>query len=394
MLLPFLVVLFAHKDVLAFNAQLFRVASKMHLTLSASPSNSVDNNDASSSSSSSSSGGFGTKPTQTNRKKRKRKRKVNENASKPCRPVENIILPSKKEAPSMSEAPPLPPSDSSIDSSRNLVRGGKAFCHRISSRDAAQLIEKQYDLGEPGLLIITTDASGGSGRFHGLCAILRNINASQATDSVSIATRRTRAVQQCTGKRKSRTRRTSRFRRIGSGRVLGVPPEISAVSLGLRAALKEISPDDRSSILLLVDCERTITYVCDGLYEDGDPLHRALRALADETNCGTIHVASVASVSKLRFDGFFDHAAADYLAGIARGRPNPDTFVLIDEKCCEIKCKQLLENDLEWLGSSEDEIGTLNLSSGSLARDREEGRARIDRLTKRISEEFGDCALN
>ena len=175
--------------------------------------------------------------------------------------------------------------------------------------------------------------------------------------------------------------------------MLGVPAEISAVSLGLRAALSEISTVDRSSILLLVDCERTITYMCDGLYEDGDPVYRALQSLAGDTNSGAISIASVASVSKLRFDGFFDHAAADYLASIARGRPNQNADGLIDEKYCGIECKPLNEKDLEWLGSTEDEMETMNISSGSLARDREEGRARIHRLTQRIVEAFGSCSL-
>ena len=388
MFLPSLIALFALKYAFAFKAFPCRVksASKKHLTLSAS--NSEDNAGASASS-----GGFGTKPAPNIKNKRKRKRAVN--AEKVYRPAENIILPSKKETSIVSEAPPLLSSDSSTDSSKNAKLDERALCRRMASKNAAKMIKNKYELGDPGLLVITTDASGGSGRFHGLCAILRQINKNdnQTTDSVSIATRRTRAVQQCTGKRKSRTRRTSRARRIGSGRVLGVPAEISAVSLGLRAALSDISPNDRSSILLLVDCERTITYMCDGLYEDGDLVYRALQTLAGDTNSGAISIASVASVSKLRFDGFFDHAAADYLAGIARGRTNPDTDRLIDENYCGIECKPLNEKDLEWLGSSEDDIGTLNLSSGSLARDREEGRARIHRLIIRISEAFGSFSL-
>ena len=388
MFLPSLIALFALKYAFAFKAFPCRVksASKKHLTLSAS--NSEDNAGASASS-----GGFGTEPAPNIKNKRKRKRAVN--AEKVYRPAENIILPSKKETSIVSEAPPLLSSDSSIDSSKNAKLDERALCRRMASKNAAKMIKNKYELGDPGLLVITTDASGGSGRFHGLCAILRQINKNdnQTTDSVSIATRRTRAAQQCTGKRKSRTRRTSRARRIGSGRVLGVPAEISAVSLGLRAALSDISPNDRSSILLLVDCERTITYMCDGLYEDGDLVYRALQTLAGDTNSGAISIASVASVSKLRFDGFFDHAAADYLAGIARGRTNADTDRLIDENYCGIECKPLNEKDLEWLGSSEDDIGTLNLSSGSLALDREEGRARIHRLINRISEAFGSSSL-
>ena len=114
-------------------------------------------------------------------------------------------------------------------------------CRRISSRDASALIEKQYSSKQSNFLLITSDASGGSGRFHGLCAILRLLNGhDDSYDSVSIAARRTRAVQQCTGKRKSRTRRSSRDRKIGAGRVLGLPSEISAVSLGLRTALDVI----------------------------------------------------------------------------------------------------------------------------------------------------------
>jgi len=167
-----------------------------------------------------------------------------------------------------------------------------------------------------------------------------------------------------------------------------VPAELSAVSLGLRAALDEISAEDRSNILLLIDCERTIAYLCGGLYEEGDPLSRALQSLSGETESNFISVASVASVSKLRFDGFFDHASADYIAGLVRGRSNPDADVLIDEDIKQLECKRLQDTDLEWLCASEDEIDKDHLSSGSLARDREEGRARIDRLTGRISSDL------
>ena len=262
-------------------------------------------------------------------------------------------------------------------------------CRRISSRDAEGLIRTQYSSRHGNLLLITSDASGGSGRFHGLCAVLRLLNGhDDSQDAVSIAARRTRAVQQCTGKRKSRSRRASRDRKIGSGRVLGFPPEIAAVSLGLRTALNEISAEHRSDILLLVDCERTITYLCDGLYEDNDPISRALQDLSDATKSNYIFVASVSSVSKLRFDGFFDHASADYIAGLVRGRRNTDASNLLYDGENPIKCMRLRNTDLEWLGSSEDEIEKENLSSGSLARDREEGRLRIDRLTERISADY------
>ena len=359
----------------------------VRIPLRAGATNSADNNAAPSSV------GFGPRPFQKKQQRQRQAAAVNARS-----PAKNLILARNKS----SEAPPLPPSDDlSLESSTSVVVDGKALCHRVSSKSAARLIQTEYERGQPGLLVITTDASGGSGRFHGLCAILRQINngldqttdsvnngLGQTTDSVSIATRRTRAVQQCTGKRKSRTRRASRARRIGSGRVLGVPAEISAVSLGLRAALNEISPDDRSNILLLVDCERAISYLCDGLYEDGDMIFRTLQSLANHTKSGVLSVASVASVSKLRFDGFFDHAAADYMAGIARGRSNQDSDSLIDGEYHRLQCPKLQEDDLNWLGASEDKIGTLNISSGSLARDREEGRARIDRLAKRISSQF------
>jgi len=138
-----------------------------------------------------------------------------------------------------------------------------------------------------------------------------------------------------------------------------------------------------------VDCERTITYLCDGLYDDGDTIYYALEGLADDASSGAINVASVASVSKLRFDGFFDHAAADYIAGITRRTPNQDTDKLVSDCLGGIQCKPLLQSDLQWLGESGGAMGDLHLSSGSLARDREEGQARIQRLAERISSEFG-----
>ena len=53
-----------------------------------------------------------------------------------------------------------------------------------------------------------------------------------------------------------------------------------------------------------------------------------------------------------------------------------------------MKCMRLRNTDLEWLGSSEDGIEKENISSGSLARDRDEGRLRIDRLAVRTSADF------
>ena len=348
---------------------------------------------------SSSAVGFGTKPPQKKQKRGRRKISPTARPSKLYQAVENLIFPPTQTNVSLvpSEVSQLSNCDlaTSYEGREKIVKE-TAVCQRISSRDAEALIRKQYEFRTCNLLVITTDASGGSGRFHGLCSVLRCINGhqAQAADSVSIATRRTRAVQQCTGKRKSRTRRTTRARRIGSGRVLGVPAEISAVSLGLRAALNEIPLTDRSNILLLVDCERTIAYLCDGLYEQGDPIYLNLRGLAKDTASGAISVASVASVSKLRFDGFFDHAAADYLAGIARGRPNQNSDYLIDERLHRMISNRLQAGDLEWLSCSEDDIKHLNTSSGSRARDREEGQARIDRLAKRISGEYGSDTLN
>ena len=49
---------------------------------------------------------------------------------------------------------------------------------------------------------------------------------------------------------------------------------------------------------------------------------------------------------------------------------------------------RLRNTDLEWLGSSEDGIEKENISSGSLARDRDEGRLRIVRLAVRTSADF------
>ena len=169
MFLLSLIALFALKYAFAFNAYPCRVPSNMHLIPSASASKSADNDGAAASS-----GGFGTKPAPKIENKRKRRRAVN--APKVYRPAENVILPSKRETSVVSEASPLPSSDSSTDSSKNVLGDGRAFCHRMPSKNAAEMIQKQYERREPGLLVITTDASGGSGRFHGLCAILRQVN--------------------------------------------------------------------------------------------------------------------------------------------------------------------------------------------------------------------------
>eukprot|EP00563_Minutocellus_polymorphus_P018681 CAMPEP_0197724802 /NCGR_PEP_ID=MMETSP1434-20131217/6575_1 /TAXON_ID=265543 /ORGANISM="Minutocellus polymorphus, Strain CCMP3303" /LENGTH=347 /DNA_ID=CAMNT_0043310199 /DNA_START=1 /DNA_END=1041 /DNA_ORIENTATION=+ len=298
----------------------------------------------------SSSGGFGAAPAPKKRTNRKRKRALKTPFEpQQSQPIENLTLAPSRGPAVSSEAPQLTSFESSLYQSACSENEEKTtLCSRISSVGAAALIKSRYECKTRDLLVITSDASGGSGRFHGLCAVLRHIHNSQ--DSLSIATRRTRVVHQCTGKRKSRTRRASRARKIGAGRVLGMPAELSAVSLGLRAALEEISAEDGCNILLLIDCERTIAYLCDGLYEEGDPINRALQSLLGETESNFIRVASVASVSKLRFDGFFDHALADYIAGLVRGRPNPDADVLIHEDMKQLECKRLHDTDLEWLG--------------------------------------------
>ena len=299
----------------------------------------------------------------------------------------------------------------------------KLLFSRISSSEAAELIESSSRdgtaCGNNGLLVITTDASGGSGRFHGLCAILRQIGAAQSDvettikqsrkDIVSIISRRTRTVQQCTGRRKSKRRRSNRARRIGKGMgsVLDIPAELSAAVLGIRAALDYVSKHQRPQILLLLDCERSLNYLCDGLYDGGDALGRALEALTDDTSNGAISVAAVASVSKSRYDGFFDHAVADYIAGLARGRPNSSTS---DSSAEEKRCPALNECDLQWLASSDVKtdyastdpnsrtsntvssaaVMTVGEKLTAISQSREEGKLRIDRLLERIEKELGD----
>ena len=108
-------------------------------------------------------------------------------------------------------------------------------CVRIASAEAAGLIRE----GAVSV-VVTSDASGGSGRFHGLCAVLRRLgragggdgngngsggNGGGRPDLVTVVARRTRSANRGTGGRKARAARRGGGR--GGGTVGGASPPSS-----------------------------------------------------------------------------------------------------------------------------------------------------------------------
>lgn len=315
-------------------------------------------------------------------------------------------------------------------------------CVRIASAEAAGLIRE----GAVSV-VVTSDASGGSGRFHGLCAVLRRLgragggdgngngsggNGGGRPDLVTVVARRTRSANRGTGGRKARAARRGGGRGGGHGGG-GVPPELAAACLGIRAAAAEAAAGRRSgaatSVLVLTDCERSLARLSEaGLGSDegggggrrrreeaaeAAAVARSLRELfggsGDGARAPAVYLAKVASVSRRsQFDGFFDHATADAVSGWVRGVPNAGSRsgrggegggVPLLPSARPVR--PLGRDDLGWLETSDlaEGGGGGGTAAAAAARpapttlgpsqDRGAGMLRIGRLARRMEEELG-----
>jgi hypothetical protein len=205
-------------------------------------------------------------------------------------------------------------------------------CQRISSLDAASLIENAYRSDgsserartQQSLLLITSDASRGANKISGLSAILREINFIEENytnytsfDRVTLSTRRIH---------------TQNARDISKS-------EVAATALGIKTALKHIPIENRIDVLLLTDSSSVLDFFCGGSDDAcnnihipasllNNPHYKAMQSLSKDAtdNANTsprmrILMAKVKS-NKVETDGFFDHEANDILASIVRSKSN------------------------------------------------------------------------
>lgn len=301
-------------------------------------------------------------------------------------------------------------------------------CERISSCDAALLIENAYLTNHTSssssssshhhkLLLITSDASRGANRYSGLAAILREItcvkNETDAhhgacQDRVTIATRRIHTVN---------------ARDISHS-------ERAAVALGIRTALRYINPMDRQCVLILTDSSSALNFFCRnndvsvvGNHDTSsiimnDVHYKTMQSMLRETidsNTGKeggvrILMAKVKS-NKFENDGFFDHEATDIIASAIKTLSNKQAGEIyiwdssenttspstVDKKGYEIMddsatrrlwVPRLKRDDLAFLARSEDDQTMPRPKKTQVVIKRERGK-RLERAKRRIQDEFG-----
>jgi hypothetical protein len=267
-------------------------------------------------------------------------------------------------------------------------------CERISSLDAASLIENAYKSGLPeketkSLLLITSDASRGANKLSGLSSILREIKFTEETqaktddahsDRMTIATRRMH---------------TQNARDISKS-------EVAAAALG--------------QVLFLTDSCSVMNFFCGS--DDGssnnhipasllkNPHYKAMQILlkdaTDNSNKIRISMAKVKS-NKAETDGFFDHEATDILSSIARNKCNKNIGEIYFEDESSSSRHEMVEEpstrrivvpslrcqDLEFLALSESKIDQKNVNKKPQVILKRERGARLDRCKSRMKDELG-----
>jgi len=285
-------------------------------------------------------------------------------------------------------------------------------CERISSLDAASLIENAYrsDGGserartQQSLLVITSDASRGANKISGLSSILREIkfiekNLANDTyfDRVTLSTRRIH---------------TQNARDISKS-------EVAAAALGIKTALKHIPIENRVQVLLLTDSSSVLDFFCGGSDDAcnnihipasllNNPHYKAMQSLlkdamdnANESPGMRILMAKVKS-NKVETDGFFDHEANDILASIVRSISNKRigeiySFTSADRESRHeiveapstrrIVAPTLRSQDLDFLALSEEKVRHKH-NKPQVIMKRERGD-RLLRCKQRIMDELG-----
>ena len=281
-------------------------------------------------------------------------------------------------------------------------------CERISSLDAASLIENAYKSGlsekeTKSLLLITSDASRGANKLSGLSSILREIKFTEETqaktddahsDRMTIATRRMH---------------TQNARDISKS-------EVAAAALGVKTALKHIPIENRRQVLFLTDSCSVMNFFCGS--DDGssnnhipasllkNPHYKAMQILlkdaTDNSNKIRISMAKVKS-NKAETDGFFDHEATDILSSIARNKCNKNIGEIYFEDESSSSRHEMVEEpstrrivvpslrcqDLEFLALSESKIDQKNVNKKPQVILKRERGARLDRCKSRMKDELG-----
>lgn len=279
-------------------------------------------------------------------------------------------------------------------------------CERITSKEAASIIEKNYIItkksvenslveNSSGLLVITSDASRGANRHTGLTAILRHINPTYGKDHVTIAAKRVNSMD---------------ARDIFQS-------EVSAIALGIKTAVQFIPSLYRKKILLLTDSNSALTFFCGDEENVKSPIldhpqYKFMQTLLEEAD--EVFMAKVKS-AKSGSDGFFDHDTADVISSFSKTVSNKKLDTYFQRQHCVINncsdenhfesmsndvnrahamfetcCKCLSKQDLEYLHNSSDiiEDNRSNIMRKHLILKKESGE-RLKRCRDRIRIDLG-----
>ncbi|GFH52033.1 hypothetical protein CTEN210_08509 [Chaetoceros tenuissimus] len=276
--------------------------------------------------------------------------------------------------------------------SSEKIQQTQVTCVRISSKNAAEMIESAYALKDTSdhLLVITSDASRGANKISGLTSLLREINVKKysSCDRMMIATRRMQSQN---------ARDVSKS-------------EIAALSLGIKAALKHLNVNERKRILLLTDSESVINFYCTssasitfGTTKSADPHMRSILTLLEETTNAakeyplekvSICISKVKS-NKQSSEGFYDHDSCDIISSLVKSKTNKKVDELYDPKesnheileptVRRISIPRLSKTDIEFLASSEDLVVQKYDKNTALTIARGQ---RLDRCKSRIAKEL------
>lgn len=285
----------------------------------------------------------------------------------------------------------LAPSCNAFSSSQKIQQT-QVSCVRISSKNAAEMIESTYTLKDNAdhLLVITSDASRGANKISGLTSLLREINVKKysSCDQMMIATRRMQSQN---------ARDVSKS-------------EIAALALGIKAALKHLNVNERKRILLLTDSESVINFYCTSsastafdTTKSADPHMRSILTLLEETaNVGiesslekvSICISKVKS-NKQASEGFYDHDSCDIISSLVKSKTNKKVHELFHPKNSNheileptvrrISIPRLSKIDLQFLASSEDQVVQKYDKNTALTIARGQ---RLDRCKSRIAKEL------
>mmetsp|Transcript_36214 Transcript_36214/g.77227 ORF Transcript_36214/g.77227 Transcript_36214/m.77227 type:complete len:246 (+) Transcript_36214:197-934(+) len=202
-------------------------------------------------------------------------------------------------------------------------RGG-AEAHALSSEAASERIRLAQS-GD-GILLITCDAAG-DGKSSGIAGVLREIGACQSGHD----------RWSCVTAWLSWDHSTA--------------AETEAIALALRTAAMQVDADRRQEVLVLSDCSGARKAFTDAdcrvrrEFECGDHAADALRKCSDAGS--KVYISGVKSTHS-KYDGFFDHAAADQIAAAARFQSGL--------RVLHAEVPSLQRADLDWLSHPPEKV--------------------------------------